>query len=139
MPTTKGLLRALGDTKLSLADPTEDVRGRHLVDANGDEIGKIVDLIIDAEQRKVRFLSVVSGGFLGLGRTRFLVPVDVITQVDSGVVTIDRTRELVAAAPPYEPRLVDESYWERLYTHYGRHPYWSDSYVFPKYPYNPRL
>lgn len=73
-------LEKLGEAKLTVADPKEDIRGRKVLDKNGDEIGKVDDLLIDESEHKVRLLEVESGGFLGLGETKVLIPVDAITK-----------------------------------------------------------
>jgi hypothetical protein len=57
----------LSDSEFVLEDRTQDVRGLDVYDSNGDEIGSVEDLYADEEERKVRFLKVAAGGFLGLG------------------------------------------------------------------------
>ena len=125
----------LSDTDLMLADPAEDIVGRNVVAASGEDIGKVDDLMIDDVENKVRFVRVASGGILGLGQTKFLIPVDAITRVTGDNVFVDRDRDQVAAAPAYDPDLVDEEYFEHLYGHYGYQPYWSAGYVYPAFPY----
>src|SRR5690606_41386570 len=90
----------LSDTDLVLSQPDEDVRGRKVIDADGNDIGHVDDLMIDDREKKVRFLRVASGGFLGIGRTKVLIPVDVIQKITRDTVQIDRTREHVAGSPP---------------------------------------
>jgi sporulation protein YlmC with PRC-barrel domain len=63
----------LGDTDKKV-DSTEDVRGRKVMDRQGEEIGKVDDLMVDEREFKVRFLEVASGGVLGLGATKVLIP-----------------------------------------------------------------
>jgi sporulation protein YlmC with PRC-barrel domain len=72
-------LMRLSDTELTVADPAEDIRGRTVLDHNGEEISDVNDLLIDNHEKRVRFLAVASGGYLGLGQTKFLIPVDAIT------------------------------------------------------------
>ena len=73
----------------------------------------------------MRFLEVSSGGFLGLGATKFLLPVDAISRIDSRRrFTSIRARERVAGAPRYDPTLVEERYVSDVYSHYGYPPYW---------------
>ena len=48
-----GSLFRLSDTSLTVADPADDVRGRKVVDNNGDDIGKVEDLLIDDQENKV--------------------------------------------------------------------------------------
>ena len=64
----------LSDSKLTVANRAEDIRGREVLDKNGGNLGKVDDLMIDDVEHKVRFLQVESGGFLGLGRPWFLIP-----------------------------------------------------------------
>jgi sporulation protein YlmC with PRC-barrel domain len=50
----KAALLRLSDTDLKVADSTEDIRGRKVVDKDGKEIGDVDDLMIDDFERKVR-------------------------------------------------------------------------------------
>jgi CBS domain-containing protein len=134
---TNATLLRLSDTDLMLADQSEDIRGRKALDMADEELGKIDDLLIDEREQKVRFLQVASGGFLGLGTTKFLLPVDAIMRITPEAVYINQTREKIAGAPRYDPALVDEPYVGNLYTHYGYPPYWGLGYQYPPYPYYP--
>lgn len=130
---TATLLR-LSDTGLTLADRSEDIRGRKALDMANEELGEVDDLLIDEQEHKVRFLQVASGGFLGLGKTKFLLPVDAIMRITPDAVYINQTRERIADAPHYDPALVDERYINDLYGHYGYPPYWGLGYQYPPYP-----
>jgi CBS domain-containing protein/sporulation protein YlmC with PRC-barrel domain len=125
----------LSDTNLTLAEQAEDIRGLKALDSAGEELGTVNDLFIDEQERKVRFLEVASGGFLGLGATKFLLPVEAISRITPDVVHINQSRERVAGAPGYDPTLVEERYASDVYSHYGYPPYWRDDYHYPPYPY----
>jgi sporulation protein YlmC with PRC-barrel domain len=131
---TKASLVRLSDTDLTLAERDEDIRGRQAVDMAGEELGEVHDLLIDDREQKVRFLEVSSGGFLGLGATKFLIPVDAITRITPDAVHINQSRERVAGAPRYDPTLIDERYVGNVYSHYGYSPYWGPDYRYPSYP-----
>ena len=88
-PTT--LLR-LSDTQLRLADPAEDVRGRKVLDKDGEAIGEVNELIVDGREGHVHFLEVSSGDLLGLGRLRSLIPVGAITRISGEAVHVKQTR-----------------------------------------------
>src|SRR5262245_58935055 len=107
-PSSEVLVR-LGDTNMTVLAPELDVRGRRVIDNNGREVGYVDDLRIDATEKRVRFMRVTDGGFLGIGGQKFLVPVDAITGVEKDVVRIDRSREHVAAGPTYDPELLDRT------------------------------
>jgi sporulation protein YlmC with PRC-barrel domain len=133
-----GKLFRLSDTSQTIADPVADVRGRKVVDSDGDDIGKIEDLLVDDQENKVRFLRVGEGGFLGIGEQHFLVPVDAIVSIDSERVQISRSRDRMTDVPTYDPDLTDEAaYYGDLYTWWGYAPYWGPGYAYPAYPYYP--
>lgn len=127
----------LGDTGLTVADPAEDIRGRKVIDRNGDEVGEIDALYIDQQDTKVRFMQIGAGGFLGIGEKHFLLPVDIIIRIDGNHIHIDKTREFVAGGPAYDPALVSDDYYRSVYGYYGYAPYWGPGYIYPPYPYYP--
>ena len=67
----------LSDSDQVLADPAEDVRGHRVYDRDGEDLGKVDDLLIDTDEHRVRFLRIEHGGILGLGAVPSFVPVDV--------------------------------------------------------------
>lgn len=118
-------LSKLSDTGKTVADSVDDIRGRKVKDKDGNDIGKVHDLLIDDREGKVRFLLVEHGGFLGIDATKSFIPVDAITRITADEVHINRTRDHVAAAPGYDPALVNElSYFNGIYGYYGYPPYW---------------
>ncbi len=133
--TSTARLQKLSDTDLTVAGHSEDVRGRKVLDSAGEEIGTIDDLLIDDRELKVRFLQVASGGFLGLGESKFLIPVDAVRRVGDDAVHISQTRERVAGAPRYDPDLAAEHDLADTYDYYGYMPYWGAGYVYPAYPF----
>jgi sporulation protein YlmC with PRC-barrel domain len=126
---------ALEDSKLGLSHAAEDVRSRKVIDPDGQEIGSVEELLIDEQERRVRFLRVTSGGFLGLGTAKFLVPVEAIAKLRNDAVQVDQSADNIASAPRYDSNLVDDDYLQRLYEHYGYRPYWSAGYMYPRYPF----
>lgn len=133
--TAKTKLLKLTDSNLTVASTEDDIRGRKVLDSSGEEIGHVDDLFIDEAEEKVRLLQVASGGFLGLGETKFIIPIDAIRRIDDENVHIDQSRERVAGAPSYDPELEDDSYYNNVYGYYGYLPYWGSGYVYPGYPY----
>jgi sporulation protein YlmC with PRC-barrel domain len=129
-------LTKLSDTDQTVASQEEDVRGRTVVAADGEELGRIDDLLVDDTERKVRFLLVEHGGFLGIGQKKTFVPVDAVTRITDDQVFIDRSQKHVSDAPAYDPDLVvDQEYTEGVYTHYGYAPFWGADYTYPPYPF----
>lgn len=130
------MLHRLSDSNLTLADAGADIRGRRVRDVAGDEIGKVDDLLIDDGERKVRFLEVASGGVLGIGETKVLLPVEAVTSVGAEEVRINQSREKVSGAPRYDPELTEASHLGDIYGYYGyTTPFWGLGYNYPRYPY----
>ncbi len=135
----------LSDTQLTVANPAEDVRGRKVIDSEGEEVGEVDDLLVDDRETKVRFLEVASGGFLGLGATQLLIPVEAISRISEDVVHLNEMRQHIAGAPRYDPDLIHRdaaegefagpNYYEGVYRYYGYPPYWVPGYMYPPYPY----
>ena len=126
----------LSDSDRILADPAEDIRGRRVRDSDGDDLGKVDDLLIDEDEGKVRILRVEHGGILGLGATASFIPVDAVTDVTDDTVYVGASRDRVAGAPPYDPELLDGAeYFNQLYGYYGYMPYWGAGYMYPGFPY----
>ena len=137
MPTTAQdnvTLIKLSDSGQTVASAAEDIRGRKVKDKDGKDLGKVDDLLIDDQERKVRFLRVEHGGFLGVGETKSFIPVDAITKIDDDCVHINHSRDHVAKAPRYDPKLVDDTtYYGSIYGYYGYMPYWGAGYRYPPY------
>lgn len=114
-------LTRLRDTDRTVSSTDEDIRGRMAKDKDGHDLGTIEGLLVDDAEQKVRFLEVASGGFLGLGQTKSLIPIEAITRITPDEVYIGHTREHVAGAPRYDPDLVptDLHYFFNLYPYYG--------------------
>ena len=125
MTETPGLER-LDQTDLALGEGQLDLRNRTVVDAAGDEVGAVDALYVDTEERRVRMLLVRAGGFVGLGATEYLVPVEAIDRIDGeDRVHLGRPRADILGAPRYDPELVETSaYWDDIYGYYGYAPYW---------------
>ncbi|WP_299169183.1 PRC-barrel domain-containing protein [uncultured Arthrobacter sp.] len=124
--------------KLSHSDqtvtPEEDIRRLNVKDKDGEDIGQVDDLLIDDGEKKVRFLEIASGGFLGMGEEKSFIPIDALTHIDEDV-HINQSRGHVAGAPVYDPELVDQTdFYEDVYGYYGYSPFWGAGYMYPALP-----
>ena len=75
----------------------ERIKGlRVLTTKEGNEVGKVDDLVVDPDQKKVSWLRLHSSG--GLFGTRYWVPVEAVHTLGDDVVTINTEAELQASA-----------------------------------------
>src|SRR5215210_3030861 len=113
---------------LLLEEPWQDIRGLDVMDVNGEQIGSVEDLYLDDREeglvRAPRFLDVSAGGFLGMGKKHFLVPVEEVTRnvSEEDRVTVNHNRETVLGSPDFDPddTMPDLSFQRTVYSHYGR-------------------
>lgn len=129
-------LQTVGDSDYTFEDPRDDIRGFTVKDSAGEKIGRVDRLMVDPGARKVRFLEVGHGGFLGIGREHSLLPVDAIESVDfdNRELYINQTRERVSGSPAYAPEMTEKpDYYDTIYDYYGYPAYWSAGYVYPEY------
>jgi sporulation protein YlmC with PRC-barrel domain len=113
----------LSGSDFHLEEAWQDIRGFDVYDADGDKIGTIKDFYIDREAHVTRFLDVEAGGFLGIGKKRFLLPVEEVTRNvgEADRVTVNHHRDTVLDAPDFDPEVVpDEAFQRHVYGHYGR-------------------
>ena len=121
-PLVNPTLGKLQDLDRTVTIPDKDIRGQMVKDRDGHDLGTIDGLLVEAVGQKVRFIEVATGGILGFGQTKSLIPVEAITRIADDEVYISHTREHVAGAPAYDPDLVKEdssSYPSGLYPYYG--------------------
>ena len=115
-----GLVR-MGESSFVPANPEDDLCGKDVYTTDGKVIGSVEDLYIDRHEREARFLEVGAGGFLGIGEKHLLVPVEAVTEVAAGRVTIEPGRtervkgpapfDIKVAPPPAEKRRVEDYAW----------------------------
>ena len=94
----------LSETDLPLEAPWQDMRGLDVYDIQDEQIGSVEDLYVDREVRLASYLVVSAGGFLGLGKKHFLIPVEEASRdVGEDRVTITQNREKVLNSPEFDP------------------------------------
>lgn len=91
-----------------LTGSTRDWRGVPVTDVNGTEMGTVTDMLYDLHSKRIRFLEVSLGGFLGLGEKHFLIDANDIRQLNS-TVTVSKTREQILNLPQEQNILPMES------------------------------
>ena len=107
-------LRPLKDSGLFINNPLDDIRWRTVIDSAGHELGRVDELLIDWDQRKVRFLRVISGGFLGLRTFKTLIPVEAVANITPDVVRLN-VPDRGVSPPAYDPKLDDAP----IYDYFG--------------------
>ena len=112
----------LGESEdIRVQERWQDIRELDIYDINGEQIGSVEDLYVDREAHIPRFLDVAAGGFLGIGKKHFLIPVEEVSRdVGEERATVNQSRDKVVGAPDFDPDEVPKADVQRaIYAYYG--------------------
>jgi hypothetical protein len=100
--------------------PYGELRQKSVLDSGSRLLGDVADLYVD-DYRELRFVEVVTSGFIGLGRKHYLVPVEAIAEVVPGSITLRVDQQTMERAPTfaYLRTELDEQLQRATREHYG--------------------
>jgi len=105
------------------------ITGDEVVNHQNEDIGKIHELMIDLESGRIAYAVLSFGGFLGMGNKLFAIPWNafVIDEEDKKMI-LDVDKERLRNAPGFDednwPDMADSSWGKKIYSYYGKRPYW---------------
>ena len=105
------------------------ITGDAVVNANGDKLGQIEELMIDLENGRVAYAVLSFGGFLGIGDKLFAIPFEAL-QLDpeNHRFVLDVAREKLEQAPGFDksrwPDFADPRFGQQVYGYYDIATYW---------------
>jgi hypothetical protein len=100
--------------------PQRELRQSRAFDSGGRYVGEVGNLYVD-DDRTLRFVDVVTSGFLGLGKTHHVVPVEAITEEGLASITLGVDQETIESAPSISnPHVAPDAELQRaIREHYG--------------------
>ena len=95
----------------------------------GEDLGKIEEIMIDMELKRIAYAVLSFGGFLGLGDKWVPVPWDALMlKPDEKVLILNIDKEKLQKAPNFDratlPELANRQWGAVIHTYYGYTPYW---------------
>lgn len=109
--------------------PVGRLLGNNIVNQEGERLGSVEDVVIDAESGRIAYVVLASGGFLGLGETLFAIPWAAV-RVDTSTeqVVLNVKQEALENAPGFDkgnwPDMADPQWVAEVHAHYNYPPYW---------------
>jgi hypothetical protein len=105
------------------------LNGDAVVNAAGEDLGKIDDIMIDTPTGRVAYAVLSFGGFLGMGDKLFAIPWDRLKlDEDNHRFILNIDKGTLEKAPGFDkdnwPDMGDPSWGSRVYSYYGSRPYW---------------
>ena len=103
------------------------MKGEKVTNVNGDELGKIEDVMIDQELGKIAYVVIKFGGFLGIGDKEFAIPWEALSGGQGGSpFSLKISKEVLEKAEGFDTGKLpsDRDQLSKTYTYYGNKPYW---------------
>lgn len=120
----------------SIAFRATKLAGCQVATSSGKNAGEIENLAIDPKGGRISFVVLSTGGFLGLGEDHHAIPMQAFTfstedgDPDDLKCRLNIPESKLEGAPKFDKSnwdaAGDVAYVEKIYTHYGYPPYWSD-------------
>jgi sporulation protein YlmC with PRC-barrel domain len=109
---------------------TSQIVGADVENAQGEDLGKIEDLVLDPQNGRVSYAVLSFGGFLGLGEKYFAIPWNALQakagEDDTMILNVDK--EKLQNAPGFDrnnwPDTTNRQWGEEIHAYYGVQPYW---------------
>lgn len=102
-----------------------------VVNAKGEALGKVEDLMIDLGRGRISYAVLSFGGFLGIGDKLFAIPWEALTlDAENKRLILNVDKERLEKAPGFNkdswPKVPINDWLADVYTFYGYQPYWTD-------------
>jgi len=103
------------------------IKGEKVINKDGEHLGKIEDLMIDLENRRVIYAILSIGGFLGIGDKHFAIPLEALSyRPNERAFLLDVSKDVLEEAEGFDKDYIpsNRNALASIYTHYGYKPYW---------------
>jgi sporulation protein YlmC with PRC-barrel domain len=112
----------------------EKVEGTSVVNARGEDLGHIAEIMLDKPTGRVAYAVLKYGSFLGLGGKLFALPWDVLTyDTRWGAYVVNIPEERLKSAPSFDeanpPDMADPRWGRQIHDYYGSSASWLDTSV----------
>ena len=109
----------------------DTLAGDPVVEARGEDLGKVGEIMIDVRRGRVAYAVLASGGFLGIGDKLFAIPWSALTlDADRKCFVLDVDRRRLEHAHGFDkdhwPSMGDPQWAAEVHSYNGARPYWQD-------------
>jgi sporulation protein YlmC with PRC-barrel domain len=127
--------KIVGKESRSATGPGPDVMAAATLDGNkvlssdGDDVGKVKDIMLDVRSGRIAYAVLSSGGFLGIGDKLLAIPWHAPTlDTERKCFQLAMSSERVKNAPGFDkdhwPSMADQTWATSVHQYYGSEPYW---------------
>ena len=100
-----------------------------ILSTDGEEVGKVKEIMLDVQTGRIAYVVMSSGGFLGIGDKLMAIPWSALTlDTTRKCFLLSLSSERVKNAPGFDkdhwPTMADRTWATSVHQYYGREPYW---------------
>jgi sporulation protein YlmC with PRC-barrel domain len=116
----------------------DTLEGDNVVNAQGEDLGEIKDIMIDVPSGRVAYAVLSFGGVLGMGDKLFAIPFEAFRlDPTNDRVILNVPKDKLKNAPGFEkdhpPSAADRKWGSKIYEYYGFQPYWETERSAPRH------
>jgi sporulation protein YlmC with PRC-barrel domain len=109
---------------------SKDLIGSKVKNAQGEDLGKVEEIVLDLEEGQIAYAVLSFGGFLGMGDKLFAIPAETLKRrASDNAIVLDVDKDRLKKAPGFDknnwPSLSDRAWLVSVYEYYGLPPYWT--------------
>jgi sporulation protein YlmC with PRC-barrel domain len=110
---------------------TSSLARERVMNENGDDLGKIEDIMVDIETGRIAFAVMATGGMLGREARLYAVPWEALKlSLHDKKFILNVSKETLENAPSFHrnnwPDLTNLGWLRQVYSFYGYEPYWKE-------------
>ncbi|MCP0913422.1 MULTISPECIES: PRC-barrel domain-containing protein [Legionella] len=106
---------------------SKDVVGTKVKNQQGEDLGRVEEIILDKEEGYVHYVVLSFGGFLGMGDKFFAMPWEIFTydpNEECFVINVDKQK--LENSPGFDknhwPDMTSAQWHQNIHNYYGTHP-----------------
>jgi sporulation protein YlmC with PRC-barrel domain len=109
---------------------SKDLIGAKVKNAQGEDLGKVEEVVLDLESCQIAYAVLSFGGFLGMGDKLFAIPAGALMRrAGDNAIVLNVDKERLKKAPGFDknnwPSLSDRVWLASVYDYYELPPYWT--------------
>lgn len=127
--------RIVGKGNEDVSGPGPDVMaastldGDKILSTDGEEVGKVKEIMLDVQAGRIAYVVMSCGGFLGIGDKLLAIPWNALTlDTTRKCFLVALSAERIKNAPGFDkqhwPSMADATWATSVHQYYGREPYW---------------
>ncbi|OLL27612.1 photosystem reaction center subunit H [Burkholderia sp. SRS-W-2-2016] len=104
--------------------------GTQVISSDGEDVGKISDIMLDVRSGRVAYAVLSEGGFLGMGTNLHAIPWNALTlDTDAKCFRVSIEAQRIKDDPGFDkdqwPSMTDSTWGTTVHQYYNRDPYWT--------------